>query len=127
MVNDYLYINLAQDIFAIGDVAFCKGFSTSNGDEKPLPMTNQIAISQGRYVAYTIKRFLQGRRIFKYYPYTPKFIIPLGEYYALADFGWLKLWGFLPWTLKRFAALKYFLSILPMHKAFKLWWTRVRF
>lgn len=120
-VNKYLQVSMSPDIFAIGDVAFCRGF-----DEKPLPMTAQTAISQGHYVAYSIKRMLHHRKVFPYHPRRSKFIIPLGSQYALADLGWFKLEGFSAWVLKRLVALKYFLSILSIPKALKLWLRSVR-
>ncbi|MCH7883193.1 NAD(P)/FAD-dependent oxidoreductase [Patescibacteria group bacterium] len=122
VVNKYLQINLDPVIFAVGDVAFCEAF-----ERKPLPMTAQTAISQGQYVAYIIKRILHGRNIFVYHPYKSKFIIPLGGHYALADLGWVRFEGFFAWALKRLVALKYFFSILPFHKALKLWWKGVKF
>lgn len=130
VVDDYLRVNVNSSIFAIGDVAYFAGFSSTGGstsgeDEKPLSMTAQTAVSQGQYVAYTIKRLLYKRRIFKYHPRISKFIIPLGGCYAIADLGWFKLEGFSAWTLKRLVALKYFLSILSVRKALKLWWKGV--
>lgn len=120
-VDEYLKTNLAENIFAIGDLAFCMD------NEKPMPMTSQTAISQGKYVAYYIKKKLHGRRIFKYHPKKLNFIIPLGGRYALIDFGRFKLEGFIPWALKRFVALKYFLSILSVGRAFKAWFLGVKF
>ena len=116
VVDKYLRIGDHHNIFVIGDAAYCQGF-----DEKPLPMTGQTAISQGAYVAYSIKRILHHRKVFKYHPRESKFIMPLGQKYAIADLGWLKISGFLPWYLKRLVALKYFLSILSFGKAWKLW------
>ena len=120
-VDEYLRTNLAENIFAIGDVAFCMD------KDKPMPMTSQTAISQGRYVAHYIKKKLHGRGIFKYHPKKSNFIVPLGGRYALIDFGKLKLEGFIPWALKRVVALKYFLSILSFRKALKAWFFGVRF
>lgn len=120
-VDEYLRVNLAENIFAIGDVAFCMD------NDKSMPMTSQTAYSQGKYVSYHIKRELHGRRVLKYHPKKSNFIIPLGGRYALVDFGRIKLEGFIPWVLKRFVALKYFLGILTIRKAFKAWFIGVRF
>ncbi|OGZ29764.1 MAG: hypothetical protein A2931_00490 [Candidatus Niyogibacteria bacterium RIFCSPLOWO2_01_FULL_45_48] len=122
MVDEYLRVGNHENIFAVGDIAFCEGF-----DKKPMPMTSQTAVSQGQYVAYSIKRQLHGRKIFKYHPRESKFIMPLGGKYAITDLGFVKISGFLAWYLKRFVALKYFLSILPATKAFKVWWRGARF
>lgn len=132
VVNEYLQVGLSPNIFCIGDASFCRGFSASGGsasggDDKPLPMTAQTAISQGRYAAYAIKRALHGRRALPYYPAKSRFVIPLGGHYALADLGWFRVEGILAWSLKRLAALKYFLSILNFKKALKLWLKGARF
>lgn len=121
-VDAYLRAGNTQNIYAVGDIAFCEGVGG-----KPMPMTSQTAISQGQYAAYSIKRQLHGRKVFKYHPRESKFIMPLGGKYAVADLGFIKLFGFLPWYLKRFVALKYFLSILPFRKAFKVWLRGARF
>ena len=120
-VDEYLRVNLAENIFAIGDVAFCMD------KDKPMPMTSQTAISQGRYIAYYIKRKLRGREAFKYHPKKSNFIIPLGGRYALLDLGRFRTEGFMPWVLKRFVALKYFLSILSIKKAFRAWLLGIKF
>ncbi|MEK7599054.1 MAG: FAD-dependent oxidoreductase [Patescibacteria group bacterium] len=121
-VNDYLQVSLSPNIFVVGDAAYCRG-----PDEKPLPMMAQTAIFQGRYAAYAIKRFLCGREILKFYSKKISLIIPLDGHYAIANLGRLKMEGFSAWVIKRLAALKYFLSILPVKKALKLWLKGARF
>jgi NADH:ubiquinone reductase (H+-translocating) len=121
-VDEYLQISLSPNIFAIGDAAYCRG-----PDEKPLPMTAQTAISQGRYAAYAIKKFLLGRQALKFHPNKIRVIIPFDRHYAIAISGWLKIEGFSAWAFKRFAAFRYFLSILPVKKALKLWLKGARF
>lgn len=121
-VSDYLQVSLSPNIFVIGDAAYCRG-----PDEQPLPMTAQTAISQGRYAAYAIERFSRGRKILKFHSKKISFIIPLDGHYAIAVLSWLKMEGFSAWVIKRLAALKYFLSILPAKKALKLWLKGARF
>src|SRR3989338_10675433 len=122
VVDEYLRSSPAKNIFAAGDIAFCEGFGG-----RPMPMTSQTAISQAKYVAYSIKRQLHGRKALKYHPRKSKFIMPLGGKYAVADLDLIRFSGFLPWILKRFVALKYFLSILPFRKALKIWLKGARF
>ncbi|MBI4114587.1 MAG: NAD(P)/FAD-dependent oxidoreductase [Candidatus Niyogibacteria bacterium] len=117
MVNDYLEVEPYSNIFAIGDVAFCSTL------EKPLPMTAQVAISQGKYIAYALKRIFHKRMRFRYYPHTARFIVPLGERYAIADLGWVILEGRSAWWLKRLATWDYLTGILPFWKALKHWRT----
>ena len=114
------------DVFVIGDLAYC----LSPGAKAPLPMTAQVAMDQGRYAANYLASKLDGRsasrRIADFHPKIWRFLIPLGGKYALADLGFIKLSGFIPWAMKRFAALRYFLSILPFGKALSLWWRGLR-
>ncbi|MDP3762480.1 MAG: NAD(P)/FAD-dependent oxidoreductase [bacterium] len=99
-----------ENVFVVGDLASCG-----------LPMTAQVAIDQGRYVANFLAKALGGQPADDFHPRGSRFIVPLGGKYALADLGFMKLAGFIPWLLKRFVALKYFASILPFGKAFALW------
>lgn len=122
VVDNHLRVGGYENVFAVGDISFCGGFGG-----KPMPMTSQTAVSQGAYVAYSIKRILHHRKVFKYHPRKSRFIMPLGGKYAVADLGLVRLSGFLPWYLKRFAALKYFLSILPLRKALRIWLYGARF
>lgn len=121
VVDSHLRVGDFKNVFAIGDVAFCRGFT-----EKPLPMLAQTAISQGRYVAYAIRRLFHGRKAFPYHPLNPQFIVPLGGHFALLSVFGISLAGWLPWLLKRVVALNYFLSILPVGKALCIWWRGVR-
>ncbi|MBI2039062.1 MAG: NAD(P)/FAD-dependent oxidoreductase [Candidatus Niyogibacteria bacterium] len=121
VVDPYLRVGNFKNIFAVGDIAFCKGFG-----DKPLPMLAQTAISQGRYAAYAIHRLFHDRKTFPYHPYRPQFIIPLGGRYALAYARGFSLEGWLPWVLKRAVALRYFMSILPFGKALRVWLRGVR-
>lgn len=122
VVDESLNAKEVKNIFVIGDMGFCIGF-----DQKPMPMTSQTSISQGRYVAYSIKRQLRGRKILKYHPRKSRFIMPLGGKYAIMDLGVVRFSGLMPWLLKRFVALKYFLSILSFRKAIKIWLYGARF
>lgn len=81
------------DIFAIGDVA-C--FRTDAG--KPLPGLAPVAKQQGRYVAGVITARLNGEPApppFRYRNWGTMAVI--GRSRAVADFGWLRLQGYLAW------------------------------
>lgn len=116
ITDGYLNIRGMKNVFAAGDIAYAL-------DEKnfPVKMTAQTAISEGRYIAKTIKKRLEGKNIAPYKPKQSKFIIPLGGKYAIADLGFIKFSGILAWCLKSVVTLKYFLSILPISKAIILW------
>ena len=123
MLDEQLRIPAHPSAYAIGDAAYCP--DRADGEES-LPMTAQVADSQGAFVASAIRKELAGR---KPHPYEPKhsgFIIPLGGKYALANVYGIRLSGFLAWMLKRIVALRYFLNILPAGYALTHWWRGVQ-
>lgn len=115
MVGRNMEVPDLKNVFVIGDLAYC-------GTQ----MTAQAAIEQGHYVAEFLASKLGGRPYPDYHPKISRFVVPLGGKYALADLGFIKISGFPAWFLKRFVALKYFLTILPPAKAFRLWWQGLR-
>lgn len=117
VVDEYLRLPAYQNVFVAGDVAQYIDRKT------PLapPKTAQVAIAEGEYVAHTLVRLLRGHKIFSAPVFKSKFLVPLGGRYALADLGKIKLEGRAAWALKRFAALRYFLSILPLRRALTVW------
>ena len=82
-------------IFVIGDTSSALG-----RDGKPLPGLAPVAKQQGHYVGRVIAAHVTGR------PHPPPFryrnygnLATLGRSAAIADFGWLKLTGFLGWVM----------------------------
>lgn len=116
ITDEYLNVLNMKNVFAAGDIAYAL-------DKKNLPakMTAQTAISEGKYIAKTIKKRLNNKNTAPYKPKQSKFIIPLGGKYAVADLGFIKFSGILAWCLKNIVTLKYFLTILPISKAAALW------
>jgi len=82
------------EIFVIGDLASFKA-----PDGKPLPGVAQVAIQMGRHAARNIGRALAGR------PYEPFVyrnlgnLATIGRASAIADFGWLRLKGWIAWVV----------------------------
>lgn len=122
LTNKFLQIPKYRTVFIVGDIG---AYTNQEAGLLP-PMTAQTAIAQGAYVARTLHRLFQGYRLFPYMLRQPRFIVPIGGTYALADLGIVKIEGLPAWLLKRFAALWYFLSILPMRNALTLWWRGVQ-
>jgi NADH dehydrogenase len=92
-VRDNCSVPGHPEIFAIGDVA-----SHANGSGKPLPGLAPVAKQQGRYVAAVLKARLAGRADlapFRYRDFGT--IAVIGRSRAVADFGWIRLTGFLAW------------------------------
>jgi len=83
-----------SDVFVIGDLA---SFTGPNG--KPLPGVAQVAIQMGKHAAANIRRAIERQ------PYRPFVyrdlgnLATIGRASAIADFGWLRLKGWLAWLV----------------------------
>jgi NADH:ubiquinone reductase (H+-translocating) len=81
------------DIYAIGDVAECVG-----PDGHKLPGLATVAKAQARYVGGLIAARIAGKQLPKPFQYhDPGTLAIIGRSAAVADFGWLRLHGFLAW------------------------------
>jgi len=80
------------EIFVLGDLA---NYNHQGGT--PLPGVAPVAMQQGSYVADLIQRRLRGQapRAFRYRDYGS--LATIGRAAAVADFGWIRLSGFLAW------------------------------
>ncbi|MES3097545.1 NAD(P)/FAD-dependent oxidoreductase [Sphingomonas aerolata] len=113
-------------VFAIGDVA-----SFIGSDGKPLPGLAPVAKQQGRYVGDLIWFKVQGRRTsapFQYRNWGSMAVI--GRSHAVADFGTIRLRGFvawLSWSLVHLMLLVDFRSRLTVYVNWAWsWFTRGR-
>jgi NADH:quinone reductase (non-electrogenic) len=80
------------DVFVIGDLA-----SFAGPDGRPLPGVAQVAIQMGRHAAENIRRAIdhQPYRTFVYKDLGN--MATIGRASAIADFGWLRLKGYIAW------------------------------
>jgi NADH dehydrogenase len=80
------------EVFVIGDLA---RYTDQTGTD--LPGVAPVAMQQGQYVAQLIKARLRGQtsRPFRYRDFGK--LATIGRAAAVADFGWLRLSGFLAW------------------------------
>lgn len=82
------------NVFVIGDT------STLLQDGKPLPGVAPVAMQEGTYVGTAIADKLRGKEDTKPFHYLNKGnLATVGRSFGLADFGWLRLTGFLGWVL----------------------------
>ena len=82
----------SRNVFVIGDLASLKG-----EDGKPLPGVAQVAIQMGKHAARNVMRGMEGQ---PYRPFVYKDLgnmATIGRASAVADFGWLRLHGYLGW------------------------------
>ena len=95
IVNGDLSVPGHPEIFVLGDTA-----SATGDDGKPLPGVAPVAMQQGRYVGRTIRARVEGRehsRPFKYF--NKGNLATIGRSYAIADFGFARVSGFIAWVL----------------------------
>ncbi len=121
-VNDFMQTDQVN-VFAIGDNI---NFIDKKID-KPVPQMAFVAVEQGRIVAENISRLVangqQGRedlKLKKYNPYYDVWIVPVGGKSALVHLGKWGFDGFLGYLIRQVVDLRYFLSVLPFFKGFKL-------
>jgi NADH:ubiquinone reductase (H+-translocating) len=93
-VNADLTVTDHPEIFAIGDCAQAKG-----KDGKPLPGLAPVAKQQGEYVGRLLTKIAKDRNAerpaFKYQDFGA--LATVGRKIAIADFGRIKLKGFIGW------------------------------
>jgi NADH dehydrogenase len=93
------------NVFVIGDLA-----SLAGPDGKPLPGLAPVAMQQGRAVAQSIGRDLRGlpRTPFRYKDRGT--LATIGRAAAVADFGRIKVTGFLAWMLWLFVHILFLIG-----------------
>src|SRR5207245_3481410 len=92
LVQPELTIPGHQEVFVIGDLA---AFVHQGG--KPLPGVAPVAIQAGRHAARNILRACQGRPLEPFHYIDKGSLATIGRAAAVADFGRIKLSGFLAW------------------------------
>jgi NADH dehydrogenase len=90
------------EIHVIGDLA---NFSHQTG--APLPGVAPVAMQQGRYVAGLIGRWLRGETVAPFHYFNKGNLATIGRNRAVADFGFLRIAGFVAWFLWVFVHLMY--------------------
>jgi NADH dehydrogenase len=102
MVQPDLTIEGYPEIRVIGDLA---NFSHQTG--KPLPGVAPVAIQQGRYAAKAIRAKIAGKSLKPFRYFDKGNLATIGRNKAVADFGFIKVWGFPAWFLWVFVHLMY--------------------
>ncbi|RWD29842.1 MAG: hypothetical protein EOS34_27225 [Mesorhizobium sp.] len=102
IVCEDLSLPAHPEVFVIGDTAFVVG-----EDGKPVPGIAPAAKQIGKHVAKLIKGRLAGRSIgpFRYTDHGN--LATIGRKAAVADFGWIRLSGFIAWLLWSFPHLRF--------------------
>jgi NADH dehydrogenase len=102
MVSPDLSVRGHPEIRVIGDLA---NFSHQTG--QPLPGVAPVAMQQGRYVAQSIVRKLRGKPVGPFHYFDKGTLATIGRNKAVADFGRIRISGFLAWFVWVFVHLMY--------------------
>lgn len=102
VVDQFMNLPDHQNIYVIGDLAH-----VVDEDNKPLPGTAPVAMSQGRYVARTITNRLKNKPVKKYNYFNKGNMAVIGRAAAIADLGWSRFSGYPAWLLWLFIHLMY--------------------
>ncbi len=108
VVDEHLQVN--KSVFVIGD----------NADSKysGLALT---AVHNGTYVAKQIRRLASKKSPRKYRPFKPVSVIPVGENWAVLQWGHLVISGFLMSIVRKVADLIGYHDIMRLSLALKIW------
>jgi NADH:ubiquinone reductase (H+-translocating) len=111
-------------IYGVGDIACFIDPATG----KPVPLTARPAMLEGRIAAANIIAEIRSRESLgtasnkeSFVPWNYPYIIPTGGKHAIAKIGPLLLSGWPAWIFKGFVELNYFISILPLPLAMRVW------
>ena len=91
IVEPDLTIREYPDIFVIGDLAAAKS------DGKPVPGVAGAAVQEGRHTAKNIRRRLAGKPLEPFHYVDKGSLATIGRAAAVADFGTIKMHGFVAW------------------------------
>ncbi len=110
IVDEHLRVQSAENVFAIGDSA-----------ATPFAGTAQTAIYDGNYAGHVIANVIRGRSLPNHAPRVTPYVVPIGENWAIFTYKNITLTGRVFWWLRLFIDFKFFLTILPLAKAFTVW------
>jgi NADH dehydrogenase len=92
-------------VFVAGDLA---SFSHQTGT--PLPGVAQVAKQQGRRAADNVARLIAGRSTRPFHYFDPGNMATIGRNSAIADFGFLRVSGYLGWLLWLFVHIMFLIG-----------------
>lgn len=105
VVNPDLSVPGHPAVFVAGDLA---SFSHQTG--KPLPGVAQVAKQEGARAAANIARLIAGQSTKPFHYYDPGNMATIGRNAAIADFGFLRVSGYLGWLLWLFVHITFLIG-----------------
>ncbi len=104
------YMRAADDVYVIGDNAATLYTGLA-----------QTALHDAKFVAANFEREQQGRRPKEYKAVMPPVVVPVGENWAVFEWHWLRLYGFIGSLLRRAADFLGYSDMLPLGQALGVW------
>lgn len=92
-------------VFVAGDLA---SFSHQTG--KPLPGVAQVAKQGGRHAAANVARLIEGKATTAFHYFDPGNMATIGRNAAIADFGFLRVSGYVGWLLWLFVHIMFLIG-----------------
>jgi NADH dehydrogenase len=92
-------------IFVAGDLA---NFPHQTGE--PLPGVAQVAKQEGKHAAGNVRRLIAGEPTTAFRYRDPGNMATIGRANAIADFGWLRVSGFLGWLMWLFVHIMFLIG-----------------
>jgi NADH dehydrogenase len=108
VVDEYLQAQGFDQVFIAGDNAATQYTGLA-----------QTALHDGSHIANLISDDLRGKKISPYVPQKVSYDIPIGPGWAILQTHGVTLFGRLPWIMRHFIDLKFYLSFLPFLKAIR--------
>lgn len=114
VVDDYLQPTGIENVYCVGDVADTQYAGLA-----------QTALIDGEFVASTINRKLKGKSLKKYIPQPNAFNIGAGPCWSVMMVGSFVSYGLFPYLFRILIDIKFFLSILPVSKVYRLYFPKM--
>lgn len=108
MVDEFLQISGYQNIFIGGDNAATMYTGMA-----------QTALYDGKYIARMIMRSIKNKAKISYVPSPVWYDIPIGPGWAILAKGNFMITGKLAWLMRHMIDFRFYLSLLPMRKAIR--------
>ncbi len=109
VVDQYLRIQGDESCYAIGDIAYTNDGVTG----RPCPQLAEVAHKAGQFVGKDIARRLAGKKTMRPFAFTSKGqLMPVGDWYGVAIFGTLTVYGWVAWWIRRTVYVMYMPGIL---------------
>lgn len=110
VVNEYMQVNKAKDIYVLGDNAFTKYSGMA-----------QTAVSDAIFVAKNLISEVAGKELRTYAPHVPIYVVPISGKWAVVQSGNSVRSGRYGWTVRRKADLYIYKNFEPLKKAYITW------